>query len=249
MLIWKTMMLMQAIQVMSWIQHHSLSISPASRSAMMGNGWPLPMTICARIYSILTPYRWVIHILSILVDLTSFDKQHHCVLPSFHKPAQALNFDPSHPNVLVMVFPDNTLQFYDVEGRQFPSWGKELSSALPKRLTHAHEPVIGVTFDPTRHSSEKQTRHVLLWGSTWICKLSLSEDRISSKPNRKRRREHAKEPAASHDHEDYKMITHYRPILFLDFLANGELVVIERPLIDVLSTLPPPFFTPKYGAS
>lgn len=45
------------------------------------------------------------------------------------------------------------------------------------------------------------------------------------------------------------MITHYRPILFLDFLVNGELVVVERPLIDVLSTLPPPFFTPKYGAS
>lgn len=148
-----------------------------------------------------------------------------------------------------MAFPDNTLQFYDVEGRQFPSWGKDLSSALPKRLTHSHEPIIGVTFDPTRHSSEKQTRNVLLWGSTWICKLSLSEDRISSRPNKKRRRENAKEPAASHDYEDYKMITHYRPILFLDFLVNGELVVVERPLIDVLSTLPPPFFTPKYGAS
>jgi U3 small nucleolar RNA-associated protein 4 len=148
-----------------------------------------------------------------------------------------------------MVFPDNTLQFYDVESRQFPSWGKDLSSALPKRLTHSHEPVIGVTFDPTQHSSEKQTRNVLLWGSTWICRLSLSEDRISSRPNKKRRRENAKEPAASHDHEDYKMITHYRPILFLDFLVNGELVVVERPLIDILSTLPPPFFTPKYGAS
>ncbi len=148
-----------------------------------------------------------------------------------------------------MAFPDNTLQFYDVETRQFPSWGKDLSSALPKRLTHAHDPVIGITFDPTRHSSEKQTRSVLLWGSTWICRLSLSEDRMSSKPNKKRRRENAKEPSTATYHDDYKMITHYRPILCLDFLMNGELVVIERPFIDVLSTLPPPFFKPKYGAS
>ena len=54
---------------------------------------------------------------------------------------------------------------------------------------------------------------------------------------------------AGPDYEDFKMITHYRPILFLDFLADGELVVVERPLIDVLSMLPPPFFRPKYGAS
>jgi U3 small nucleolar RNA-associated protein 4 len=38
-------------------------------------------------------------------------------------------------------------------------------------------------------------------------------------------------------------------MLFLDFLTNGELVVVERPLIDILSTLPPPYFKPKYGAS
>ncbi|KAF8624779.1 hypothetical protein AX15_005669 [Amanita polypyramis BW_CC] len=175
--------------------------------------------------------------------------RHHCVLPSFPKPTQALNFIPSHPSVLVMAFPDNTLQFYNVETRQFPTWGKDLSSTLPKRFTHAHDPVLGALFNPIHHSSEKRCHYVLLWGSTWICKLPLSDDRVSEKPNKKRRRESMKESAGAADHEDSKMITHYRPILFLDFLADGELVVVERPLIDVLSTLPPPFFRPKYGAS
>jgi U3 small nucleolar RNA-associated protein 4 len=46
-----------------------------------------------------------------------------------------------------------------------------------------------------------------------------------------------------------KMITHYRPILFVDFLGAGELVVVERPLVDVLAGLPPAFFKHKYGAS
>lgn len=48
---------------------------------------------------------------------------------------------------------------------------------------------------------------------------------------------------------NFKMVTHYRPILHVDFLGPGELVVVERPLVDVLATLPPAYFKPKYGVS
>lgn len=48
---------------------------------------------------------------------------------------------------------------------------------------------------------------------------------------------------------NFRMVTHYRPILHVDFLGPGELVVVERPLVDVLATLPPAYFKPKYGAS
>lgn len=48
---------------------------------------------------------------------------------------------------------------------------------------------------------------------------------------------------------NFKVVTHYRPILLVDFLDPGELVVVERPLVDVLATLPPAYFKPKYGAS
>ena len=45
------------------------------------------------------------------------------------------------------------------------------------------------------------------------------------------------------------MITHYRPVLHVDFLDSGELVVVERPLVDVLALLPPAYYKSKYGAS
>jgi len=45
------------------------------------------------------------------------------------------------------------------------------------------------------------------------------------------------------------MVTHYRPILLADFVGEGELVIVERPLVDVLATLPPAFFKHKYGSS
>ncbi|KAL5534622.1 hypothetical protein ACEPAG_1085 [Sanghuangporus baumii] len=46
---------------------------------------------------------------------------------------------------------------------------------------------------------------------------------------------------------NFKLVTRYRPILRVDFLDAGELLVVERPLLDVLRNLPPAFFKPKYG--
>ena len=45
----------------------------------------------------------------------------------------------------------------------------------------------------------------------------------------------------------FSFVTRYRPILFADFLRANELVVVERPLVDLMATLPPAFFKPKYG--
>ncbi|TFK76861.1 WD40 repeat-like protein [Pluteus cervinus] len=179
--------------------------------------------------------------------------QHHGTLPSFPQPAQALAFDPSHPGLLAMAFPDNTLHFYDVEKRQSPAWTRDLCSNLPKRLTHAHDTILGISFDPALSQPPSPTNqsYVLLWGSTWICKLSLTE-LTGNNSKKKRRRESTKE----HRHfgygdqtVDFKMITQYRPILAMEFVGARELAIVERPLIDVLATLPPAYFKHKYGAS
>ncbi|KAI5119929.1 hypothetical protein M0805_000894 [Coniferiporia weirii] len=47
---------------------------------------------------------------------------------------------------------------------------------------------------------------------------------------------------------NFRLVTRYRPILRADFLGAGELLVVERPLVDMLSALPPAFFKPRYGS-
>lgn len=176
-----------------------------------------------------------------------------------------------HPSVLLLAFPDNSIQIFDVETRQFPAWGKDLSSTLPKRFKYAHDPVLGVTFDPPSDSfaagsDEGKTRFILFWGATWLFKATL--DTRAFLGGRKRRRDRevipptpgplvTPGPGAHGPHNmeedrpwrDYKMITAYRPIVCCDFLTKKELVVVERPLVDILQTLPPAFFKHKYGAS
>ena len=44
------------------------------------------------------------------------------------------------------------------------------------------------------------------------------------------------------------MTDKYRNLLGVQFLNAEEMVVVERPLLDVLSTLPPAYFKPKYGS-
>lgn len=159
-----------------------------------------------------------------------------------------------YPSTLLLAFPDNTIQIYDVEARQFPPWGKEVVSNLPTRFTHAHDPILGVAFDPAPFSSHPEqistmTRFILIWGATWLFKVTL--DMRAREFGRKRRRDPTGGVAAAGGGElrDDKMIMRYRPIVCCDFLARDELVVVERPLVDVLATLPSPYFKHKYGAS
>jgi len=83
--------------------------------------------------------------------------------------------------------------------------------------------------------------------------MNTNEPVSQGKRKNKRLREGQKEAAAAAAQEEqdsnFKMVTHYRPILHVDFLGPGELLVVERPLIDVLATLPPAYFKPKYGVS
>ena len=157
---------------------------------------------------------------------------------------------------------NNTLQVFDVEARRFPDWARALAAGLPKRFTHLHDALLGVTFDPGAADAAgagKPTPHAaLFWGATWMCKVVLDAPAGWGGFSKKRRRAQSR-PAAPVPQEhggaderanaNFKMITHYRPILFVDFVAPGELVVVERPLVDVLANLPPAYWKPKYGAS
>ncbi|KAG9223033.1 hypothetical protein PLEOSDRAFT_1074877 [Pleurotus ostreatus PC15] len=184
--------------------------------------------------------------------------QHHCILPSSPLPVQTMSFDPKQPNILIMAFPNNTMQIYDVEAKQSPIWAQDFCNSLPKRFTHAHDPVLGIAFDSIAPAASDMVvdspapapqRFVLLWGSTWICKLNYNPlgGRVSKKRHRETNAETSESQTQTTRH--FKMITQYRPILYVDFVASGELVVVERPLVDVLATLPPAYFKPKYGAS
>ncbi|KAI0314976.1 WD40 repeat-like protein [Amylostereum chailletii] len=175
--------------------------------------------------------------------------QHHSVLPTFPQLVHALAFSPTSPSLLILGFANNTIELYDVEARQFPSWSRAVCDSLPKRFKHMHDPILGVTLAPhptTATANGKQNVLALFWGATWLCKVQFDAPVGWGGFERKRRRKAA---AGSGQVPNFKVITHYRQILLAEFMASGELVVVERPLMDVLARLPPAYFKPKYGAT
>ena len=111
----------------------------------------------------------------------------------------------------------------------------------------------------------------MFWGSTWICRIQLDTGTVYGGFEKKRRRDGsgkkrkdvAPPPTTQNQNQDgeeteqplqqspnnFRLITNYRPILLAEFVASGEMVVVERPLVDVLAKMPPAYFKPKYGAS
>ena len=195
--------------------------------------------------------------------------QCHHVLPAFPHVVQALSFDPSDHSTLVIGLANNTIHVFSVESRTFPDWSIPLCSNLPKRFTHLHDPILGLTFNPT--PSKDGSRKVLFWGFTWMCSVKLDSPVGWGGFSKKRRREYkpakngasqqysnfgkaqgnvsAEDQNSQVQPKNFTVLTHYRPLLFVDFLDCGEMVVVERPLVDVMSAMPPAFFKPKYGSS
>jgi U3 small nucleolar RNA-associated protein 4 len=232
------------------------------------NAEPMPATITRMAIS--PDGQWLAttddHLRTHIFNLDSV--QHHSSLPSFPQPVHALAFAPNSPSLLILGFANNSLELYDVEARQFPPWSRALCSALPKRFTHLHDAILGVTLapaDPEEKNVDKersgsssigQNVLALFWGATWLCKVQFAAPVGWGGFEKKRRRRRSggvdRGTASVRDRDaidNFKLVTQYRQILLADFISPGELVVVERPLTDVLLNLPPAYYRPKYGAS
>ncbi len=67
-------------------------------------------------------------------------------------------------------------------------------------------------------------------------------------PKRKRR-SHSHSNKSKQATDNFRLLTVYKPLLFLEFVGAGELVVVERPWLSISQNLPDPFFRHKYRRS
>lgn len=187
--------------------------------------------------------------------------QHVTTLPRTTLPPSALAFDSRDPHVLAIGYPNNELQLFDAEAQLF-------YPALPDKLSHLQDPILGIVFPPTPKTNE---RKMYVWSATWLARFDIptpsssalvkTPPRPESNPKaekaplkRKRGKAIAQEGEAD---EAFAIENKFRPVLLVDFCApvdgeenaRGEMVVVERPLVDLLATLPPAYLKPKYGAS
>lgn len=197
--------------------------------------------------------------------------QLHAHLPTFSaQPPAALLFVPSPvsptQSLLLLALPNgNQLHAYDVENRRFPP---ALNVTMPDSVRGLHDPVIGLAADSGK--ADGSARNVILWGATWVLRVRLaSPAAANSKKNKKKRALAAAAAAAAvtaevaqpdedadvdmdapakDDTGRFKLTQTFRPLIGLGFVGEDELVVVERPWLDLVKDLPASYFKAgKYG--
>ena len=138
-------------------------------------------------------------------------------LPPFEDQITAMVFDPEESH-LAVALTSNRFWIYNIESKSITEWSRAHGNDLPDKLTDAQERIIGMVFHPSVPGM------LFLYGHTFIfyAQTAGSGNRI------------------------WKMIKAYQP-LFVDFVDEEGLVVIERPWLKVLQHLPPPFYRQRFG--
>ncbi|CAE6457607.1 unnamed protein product [Rhizoctonia solani] len=175
--------------------------------------------------------------------------KHTSTLPRTFLSPSAVSFDTRSPHVLALGYPNNEIQLYDAEAQMF-------YPALPDKVSHLQDPILGIVFPPTPTPNE---RKMYVWSANWLARYDIPTPSISAlikQPPPPSVLESSaelslKRKRAGEADEAFAVVTKFRQVLLVDLCASedGEMVIVERPLVDLLATLPPAYLKPKYGAS
>lgn len=178
----------------------------------------------------------VVHVYSLQGDV------YHATLPQLPARMTCMRFVPSlqMSNALVCVTAENRFYIFDVEAARLTDWSRENHAATPASLVNCPLHVMGITFNPAKPLS------FLMYGASFLCNVNLdklpAKDANSSevtveKSKRKRKAES----------EWCTMLHKYGPVLCAEYLTEGNLMVAERPWIQVMAQLGGAFYTKRYG--
>lgn len=186
--------------------------------------------------------------------------QFYAHLPRPSEMHTSLGFNPSG-STLVVTLVSNSFVCYDVEKKGLSEWYRQHHERFPKALVDGRN-VKGMAFDPAHPD------FLYLYSQSSLYQINMGKQQFdastkSPSPVKKTRggrgramsvgtesdgKAHASEGELV-DLEDgfCRVINRYRPLSFVDFLDENELLIVETPWLKVLSRLPGALQRHKYG--
>lgn len=134
---------------------------------------------------------------------------------------------------------------YSVPKEKLLPWCSRFSDsgALAEGFRFENEPIRSIAFNPCKPKElflhTKESLGKIIYG-TDLSGIRGSIKRIHGKSLKRSRK-------ARYGEFPFRTMIRYTNIMFLDFLDAGDLVVVERPITDVLAKLPPPLKIKKFG--
>ncbi|XP_075045193.1 U3 small nucleolar RNA-associated protein 4 homolog [Mixophyes fleayi] len=164
-------------------------------------------------------------------------------VPQYNSPPTAIGIHPSTNN-LVIAHADQQVVEFSLARKQYTEWSRTvLQHGLHRDWQERDTPITGITFNPSRPED------ILMHDNYMFCVLDKSlplPDDKTALVNQKSLK-HLSESARRSQAHAFKITRKYQPLLFMDLLEDGELVLVERSLSDILAQLPPPMKQKKFG--
>ncbi|XP_053304804.1 U3 small nucleolar RNA-associated protein 4 homolog [Spea bombifrons] len=169
--------------------------------------------------------------------------KYECSVPQYSSPPTAIAIHPS-TNDLVIAHADQQVLEFSAAQRGYTEWSRRLlRHGLHRDWLERDTPITGISFNPSK------PQHILMHDTYMVCVLDKSLPLPDDKTillNQKALKNMSVNARKSQAHA-FKITKQYQPLLFMDLLDDGELVLVERPLSDIQAQLPPPIKQKKFG--
>ncbi|XP_067905048.1 U3 small nucleolar RNA-associated protein 4 homolog [Heterodontus francisci] len=169
--------------------------------------------------------------------------KYHCTVPVYNHLPTAIAINPQTNN-LITVHADHQIFEFSISEKKYTEWSRELQQqGLHPLWVERDTPVTHVTFNP------KVPTQIILHDTYMFCIIdqllrlptesSMLNNQVALKvlsANVRKAQEHA-----------FKICKKFKPLLHVELLLDGCLVVVERPVMDINAQLPAPVRQKKFA--
>ncbi|XP_038126152.1 U3 small nucleolar RNA-associated protein 4 homolog [Cyprinodon tularosa] len=167
----------------------------------------------------------------------------HCSVPTYSSFPTAVSVHPSGCS-LVSVHADHQIFEFSLKQKEFTQWSRQLQRrGLHPLWLQRDTPITGITFNP------RNPAQILLHDTFMFCiidqSLPLPEERTKLYNQALLRSlSQTQRPRESHA---FKICKNFQHLLCVALMEDRSLVVVERPLLDIMSQLPAPVRQKKFA--
>ncbi|XP_077954112.1 U3 small nucleolar RNA-associated protein 4 homolog [Gasterosteus aculeatus] len=167
----------------------------------------------------------------------------HCTVPVYGSCPTAMAIHPTTSN-LVVVHADQQIFEYSLVKKEYTEWSRRLQKqGLHSMWLERDTPITHVTFNP------KNPAHIIVHDMFMFCIIDKSLPLPEAKNvlyNQMALRSLPEPDRVLHSH-GFKICKDFQHLLCVSLLEDHSLVVVERPLLDIVSQLPAPVRQKKFA--
>ncbi|MED6269636.1 hypothetical protein CHARACLAT_001585 [Characodon lateralis] len=167
----------------------------------------------------------------------------HCSVPAYSSCPTAVFIHPTSCN-LVSVHADQQIFEFSLKQKEYTEWSRQLQrQGLHPLWLQRDTPITRVTFNP------KNPAHIVLHDTFMFCIIdqSLPLPEAEMKLYNQMLLRSLPQPLRLRESHAFKICKNYQHLLSVNLLEDLSLVVVERPLLDIVSQLPAPVRQKKFA--